>query len=128
MVWKSILFWIPMPIIGVVNGIIREIGYRRFVSELTAHQISTFTGFGLFGCYVWFISGKWRIESSGQTLLIGLIWLTLTIAFEFLFGHYIMKNPWSNLFHDYNLLKGRLWVLVPIWITIAPYVMYRLRS
>ncbi|MEW6447103.1 MAG: hypothetical protein AB1426_03305, partial [Bacillota bacterium] len=57
---------------------------------------------------------------------IGLIWLVLTVAFEFGFGHFVMGHSWSRLLHDYNLLKGRLWVLVLLWVAIAPYVFYRL--
>jgi hypothetical protein len=69
---------------------------------------------------------RWRIESPKQAIVIGLIWLGLTVVFEFLFGHYVMGNPWERLLHDYNLLAGRVWVFVLIWITIAPYVFYRI--
>ena len=98
------------------------------MSELTAHQISTLTGIILFGLYVWFLSRLWRIKSASQALLIGVMWLSLTVAFEFVFGHYVMGNPWSRLLHEYNLLEGRLWVLVLIWITIAPLVFKTRRS
>jgi hypothetical protein len=122
MIWKYAIAWLPMPLIGIINGSIRQFGYGKFMSELTAHQISTFTGMILLGFYVWFLSRLWRIKSSIQALTIGGIWLSLTVAFEFMFGHYVMGNPWSRLLQDYNLLEGRLWVLVLIWITIAPLV------
>ena len=51
----------------------------------------------------------------------------MTILFEFLFGHFIAGHPWSHLFHDYNLLAGRLWVLVLLWTAITPYLFYRMR-
>ena len=47
--------------------------------------------------------------------------------FEFLFGHYVGKHSWSRLFHDYNILEGRLWSLVLMAIALAPYVMFRIR-
>ena len=120
--------WLPLVLISVINGVIREVGYKKYVGDLTAHQISTLTGVVLMGCYIWWLAGKWEIESSGQALIIGVIWLGLTLAFEFLFGHYVMGHPWNKLFHDYNLLKGRIWVVVLIWITIAPLVFYKMRS
>ncbi len=52
--------------------------------------------------------------SARQALSIGAIWLILTILFEFLFGHFVMSNSWSKLFADYNLLQGRVWVLILI--------------
>jgi hypothetical protein len=56
------------------------------------------------------------------------IWLTLTVAFEFLFGHYVAKLSWRRLLHDYNLFAGRLWLFVLVAITVAPSVIYRIRS
>lgn len=128
MILKYCIAWIVFPIIGIINGAIRQIGYGKLMAELLAHQISTVTGIILFGLYMWGLSLHWKIQSSGEAISIGLIWLVLTIVFEFLFGHYVMKHPWSRLLHDYNILKGRFWVLFLIWIAIAPYVFFRLLS
>jgi len=127
MILRYVLAWIPMPFIGIINGVIRQYGYKNLVGELTAHQISTFTGIILFGLYVWFLTHKWKIATTGQALMIGLIWLSLTVFFEFLFGYFVMKNPWSTLFHDYNILEGRLWVLVLVFITLSPLIFYKLQ-
>jgi hypothetical protein len=128
MIWRYVLAWIPMVIIAILNAAIREGGYKKLVGELRAHQLSTLTALILFGAYIWGITRLWPLQSAGQAALIGLIWLALTVAFEFLFGHYVMGNPWQKLFHDYNLRAGRVWVLVLIWITVAPYVFYSLRA
>jgi hypothetical protein len=53
--------------------------------------------------------------------------LCLTVAFEFLFGHYVANHPLSRLIQDYNLLSGRLWALVLLAVTAAPYVVYKLK-
>jgi len=123
---KYTFAWIGLVIIAILNGAIREKWYRTYMSELTAHQLSTFIGILLFSVYIWILTGSWRIQSSGQALAIGGIWVSLTIVFEFIFGHYVMKHSWIDLFHNYNLLKGRVWVLVLIWTAIAPYVFYRI--
>ncbi|MGV9011918.1 MAG: hypothetical protein ACOH13_04935, partial [Flavobacteriales bacterium] len=52
---------------------------------------------------------------------IGFFWTALTIAFEFGAGHFLFKHPWSKLFADYNLLNGRIWVLVLITTLLAPW-------
>jgi len=128
MISRYVLAWIPMPLIGIINGIIREYGYKNLAGEPLAHQISTLTGIILLGLYILFLTKKWRIGSASKAMAVGLIWLVLTVAFEFLFGHFVMKNPWSVLLHDYNILEGRLWPLVLIWIAIAPFIFYKLRS
>lgn len=122
------LAWIPMMFIGIVNGIARTMGYARYMSELVAHQVSVVTGIALLGSYVWLLVRRRPLQSARQALSVGGIWLGLTILFEFVFGHYVVGHPWSALLHDYNVLAGRLWVLVLGWTGIAPYVFYRLTS
>jgi len=127
MILQYTVSWLGMVIIAIINGVIRDALYGKPLGELTAHQISTFTLIALSGLYLWLLGLAWKIPSSNQAITIGLIWLALTVVFEFLFGHYVMKHPWTRLLHDYNILKGRIWILVLIWITIAPYVFYRLK-
>lgn len=128
MIGKYVIGWLPLVVIGILNGILRQVGYSKYVGELTAHQISTLTGIVLMGLYIWCLTGIWKIRSPAQAMAIGLIWLGMTIVFEFVFGHYVMEHPWKKLFRDYNLLDGRIWVFVLIWITVAPLVFYKIRS
>jgi len=120
--------WMGLVIIAIFNGTLRQAGYQPYMSELSAHQLSTLIGILLFAGFIWLLTGIFRIESARQALIIGEMWLIMTIIFEFIFGHYVIGHPWSKLFHDYNLLQGRVWLLVLIWTTIAPYVFYRLRA
>jgi hypothetical protein len=125
MILRYILAWIPMMFIGIMNGIIREATYGKALSELRAHQVSTLTGILFLGFYIWIVTQVWSPVSFQQAFLIGILWLGLTVIFEFLFGHYIAGQSWSQLLRDYNLLAGRVWLLVLIWITVAPLVFYR---
>jgi hypothetical protein len=123
MFWKFLITWIPGIPIAIINGLIRNSLYQKFLSELHAHQLSAVSFALFFSIYVWYIL-KWiRLSSIQDAVLLGLVWLSLTIAFEFLFGHYVMGHSWSKLFHDYNLLAGRVWIFVLIWITIIPIVL-----
>ena len=45
---------------------------------------------------------------------------TLTVSFEFGFGRLVMKHSWERLLHDYNILEGRVWILVLLWTLLAP--------
>ena len=124
--YKHILWWFIFPFVGILNGVLREATYKNFVGDLTAHQISTATGILFFGIIFYFIFKKWEIKSVKHAILIGLIWLGLTILFEFGFGHYIMGNSWQKLLHDYNIAEGRVWSLFLVWLTIAPFVFYKM--
>ena len=127
MLLRAILFWIPMVFIAILNGIIRNSVYQKYTGELSAHQISTFTIIVLIGIYTWFIIPFLKLQFARQAIAVGLIWLILTIAFEFIFGHFVVGHSWSKLLADYNIWDGRLWILVLIWTTIAPFVIFKLR-
>jgi len=58
-----------------------------------------------------FASHAWKI---------GGVWLGLTLAFEFLAGHYLFGNSWHKLLADYDVLAGRIWVFLPIVALISP--------
>lgn len=123
---RYLLAWFPMIAIGILNGVLRESTYGKFLSELRAHQVSTLTGILLFGLYIWGITRLWPLESAQLAIAIGLTWLALTILFEFSFGHFVAKLSWRRLLNDYNLLAGRVWVIVLVWIAIAPYLFSKL--
>jgi len=125
MLVRYILSWLPLAVIAVANGILRQSTYGQFVSELAAHQISTLTGIIFTGVLVFWLNRNWPIESATQAWFIGLTWLGLTIAFEFGFGHFVVGHPWARLFADYDLLSGRVWSVFLLWILFMPWLFYR---
>lgn len=123
-----ILFWPVMMLLAIANGIVREATYGASMAELHAHQLSTFLAIFIFGFAVFVLSKYVPPVSSSQAVLIGVIWLGLTLCFEFLFGHYVAGHSWSRLFQDYDLLSGRIWLVLLAWIMLLPYLVYRLRE
>ena len=125
---KYVLAWLLLVMIAMVNGALREGLYGKYLGELRAYQVSTVSGVLLFGVFIWALVRFRRPESSKQAITIGLIWLGLTVAFEFIFMHYVAGRSWDVLLHDYNIFAGRVWVVVLVWVTVAPYVFYRLQK
>lgn len=126
MIVLYLLAWIPMVLIAMGNGIIRETTYGKSLTELQAHQVSTLTAIILFSFYIWGLTSLFPLTSSFQAINIGFLWLGLTVIFEFTFGHYIAKHSWKKLLTDYNVFAGRMWVIVLLWIMIAPLLFYQL--
>ena len=124
--WKYVLAWFPMVAIAIANGALRESWYGQHLSELAAHQFSTLTAVILFGVYIWFVVRFWPPTSKARAIAVGLLWLVMTIAFEFLFGHFVAGHSWERLLHDYNLLAGRVWPLVLVWVAVSPYLFFRM--
>jgi hypothetical protein len=124
---RDVLAWIPMLVIAVANGALRQATFGKVMPELRAHQLSTLIGSVLIGLFIWLVVRTWPASSSRQAVLIGLVWLLLTVAFEFFMGLVLAQRQLSQVLHDYNLLAGRIWVLFLIWLTIAPWVFFCLR-
>ena len=122
------LWWAPLIVIMIANGIARESLYGPGMSELRAHQLSTLTGAALYFAYVWIVFDRLGISDPAMAWAIGAAWLAFTVAFEFSFGHFVAGHPWSRLLEDYDLSQGRVWSLFLVWVVVAPWVVYRLRD
>jgi len=88
--------------------------------DSASHVIST-VSLCVFIFLVSYFSIRW-IHPAGprDPLIVGSIWVTLTVAFEFLAGHYVFENSWQKLLADYNLTQGRIWILVLVADFTAP--------
>ena len=80
--------------------------------------------FGLIYAYVGKLKGATRVS----LLKLGLFWTILTIAFEFLFGHYTMGHSWDSLWADYSIFQGRLWPLVLMVTLFGPLLAWKIRD
>ena len=125
---RYLVAWFPMIILAFANATIREAVYKRYVGELAAHQISTLTLGVLVGIYVRVLSKHLKLHSSGQAVGVGFMWLVMTIIFETALGRYVSGNPWGQVLRDYNVLEGRVWPLFLLWLTVSPYVFYRIKD
>jgi hypothetical protein len=123
---KYIAAWLGMMALAVANGIARDKLYGPRVGELAGHQFSTAILLILFGAYFYGLERLWPIHSAGVAWLIGVTWLIMTLLFETALGRFVAREPWHKVFADYNILRGRLWILVPAWVLCGPYVVFRL--
>lgn len=118
------LAWLPIPVIGILNGGLRVAVYQNALGDTAAHQLSCLTGILLFAIYTGIIARRWQFDSGKQALTVGLTWMALTIAFEFGMGLFVLGQPLSVLLADYNVFAGRFWPLVLLTIGVAPYLYY----
>ena len=54
-----------------------------------------------------------------------MLWLALTLDFEFLVGPLCFPPPWTVLLENYDITRGRIWVLVLLVILFAPLLSAR---
>ena len=121
-----LLAWLGGPVIGIANGVTRELVYADRVGDLTAHQISTGSAIVLFAGYFWLLQKHRPLPDARAAARVGAAWLALTVLFEFTFGHYVDGKTWSELAGDYDVAAGHLWPLALAWLAAGPEVMRRL--
>lgn len=118
--WELLVVWGIMLLVSVANGACRDFTYGKRMGELAAHQLSTASSIVVLGLVIFFYIRMHPPVSFHQDLIIGIFWMVLTIAFEFLFFHYFCSYSWSSLLKNYFVHEGRVWVLVLLWIAVAP--------
>jgi hypothetical protein len=119
----GIAVWFLFMILAIINGFVREKLYKPKTGDLLSHQISSiiFIAVIFLATYVFFAWSSLS-PSSTELALLGLMWLIMTLVFEFGFGHFVRRQPIAVLLADYNILKGRIWTFVLIALAIAPWV------
>ncbi|HEY9129253.1 MAG TPA: hypothetical protein VIN02_05425 [Sulfurovum sp.] len=76
-----------------------------------------------------FLSFKLFDKSSSLTyLLIGIQWVSTTLAFEFIFGHFVMGRSWQELFQVFNILEGDLFIVVLLVTLFSPLLVSQIRK
>jgi hypothetical protein len=117
---KWLVAWIGASVLGVANGATREVVYAEAVGDETAHLISTGTLLALLAGYVWLLERRWPLAGRRDALSVGAAWAAMTVGFEFGFGHWVDGDSWSSLLENYDVRKGKIWVLVPGAMLIGP--------
>jgi hypothetical protein len=114
--------WLGGSVLGIVNGVIRELVYKERVGESTGNQISVGTLTALLALYFIALQRRWPIPTRQQALEIGGAWVVLTVLFEFGFGHWVDGKSWDELLENYDIADGKLWLVVLAWIAVGPAV------
>ncbi len=127
MIGRALLVWLVILILASLNGAAREAWLIPYSGEGTGRAISTVALCGLVFLAAWLTIGWIHPLGPADALRVGLMWLVLTLAFEFLAGHYLFHQPWAVLLEEYDLRRGRIWVAVLVVVLFAPLWAMRLR-
>lgn len=127
---QATAIWGILLMLAILNGLFRDQGYSRYLGERRAHQLGSIVFCLLILGVTWlFLHFSQRDPYTvPERLFIGAWWALLTLIFEFGFFHLIMKVPREKLIADYNLLRGRLFLLVLLTCLFAPLLIGNLIS
>jgi hypothetical protein len=125
---NTVLVWMLILVVAVVNGGFRDKVLVPLVGEAAGRAVSSVLLSAMILAVTWVAFHWLRPSSLAVAWGIGLGWLGLTLAFEFLAGHYLFGRPWEDLLLDYDVRRGRIWVLVLVTTVAAPAAVYRARA
>lgn len=74
---------------------------------------------------VWQRDYGWKPVVAGSFPGFGVLWLALTLASSSWSGTMFSHQPWTVLLEDYDMTRGRIWVLVLLVILFAPLLSAR---
>lgn len=123
MSWRRMFgVWALLVPFMIANGVFRELVLVTAFGDRFANVLSAAMGIAIV-LLVTRLFLRRAAEMSVRSLArISIVWLGLTVAFEFLFGHYVDGLTWSELAANYAFWRGRLWPLVLASLAAAPFL------
>jgi len=121
LILRTLGTWLLVTIAMIVNGAFRVTILQPWFGERVADVVSAGLGIGLILLFTRPFLRRLEAPTHRKLLAISGAWLALTVAFEFLFGHYVMGESWAVLLANYNILRGRLWPLILVALVLAPF-------
>jgi hypothetical protein len=121
---RALWMWLVLLFAMVATGIAREAVLTPRVGQAASHQLGTLAAMlvaaGLIGWWV-----RRERPSPAAALAVGVLWVALTVVFEFGFFAGVRGRPWQELLADYNLFRGRLFGLLLLTVLVAPWLWAR---
>ena len=123
---KATALWFAVLALAMANGIAREKVLVPAIGPLAGLVAS---GITLSACVflVALAAAPWYGRlSSARWLAVGMLWLAMTLAFEFGFGRLVQHKSWTELLEAYTFKGGNIWPLVLLVVLLAPWAAAKL--
>jgi len=117
---KTCVVWLAILLLAVVNGGFREAVLLKIMGQQPANLISGLLLGSAIVLMAWWLVpwiGVWDRET---LIYLGLIWLLLTLVFEFSLG-FAQRKTLSEMRQAYRFKNGNTWPLILLITAIAPY-------
>jgi hypothetical protein len=124
---RAVVVWLLLLVLAILNGAFREAVLNPALGPQMGHVVSTVLLSGLIVA-VASVTVPWvgPVTSRGA-FAVGILWMALTLAFEFGAGYWLFHQPLAELVNDYNLTRGRIWPLVLVATVLSPVLVGKRR-
>ena len=128
LVVKVIGIWIFLALLAIVNGVIRDKLLAPKIGQKVSLLLSGVSLSLLIFCVTLILVPFLNMSSAHVFLCVGIIWVLMTLAFEFLFGHYVVGEPWERIIEVFYLHRGNLYLLALLATLLSPCLAAKIRG
>jgi hypothetical protein len=124
---RGIVVWILIILVESVHGTLRQLFLAPAIGDFHARQVAVFSGIALI-FLIAALTIRWvAVRNFSESLLVGALWVALTVAFEVALGRVILGYDWSRILEDYDLSRGGLMGLGLLAMLFTPAAAARIR-
>ena len=125
---RSFAVWLIVIAAEILHGIARGIFLVPHVGEFRSSQIGVFTGSTII-LAIALMTVRWiGATRTADLLAVGVLWLVLTLAFEMLFGRFVVGASWERISADYNVPQGGLLPFGMLILLLSPLIAGKIRG
>lgn len=125
---RGFLVWLLFIPLAVLNGVLRDLLLTPALGDTAGRALSSVSLSILIFSLTLLLVGKLGAGTRRDYLAVGVSWLVLTLLFEFSFFVLVMGHPMNELLGDFDLFRGRLWLLVLATTFVSPLLAARVRK
>ena len=125
---RAFLVWLVIIAVETIHGILRGVLLVPIVGDIPARQIGVLIGslliLGVASLFIRWMAARTNL----QLLVVGLLWVVLTVLFETGLGRLVLGLPWERITEDYDVTRGGFMELGLLFMAAAPWLAARLIS
>ena len=119
---KLLKAWLIILPCMIANGVLRELVLKQLVPAQVAEAISVAIGIAIVLVLTRWLLHPLAGKAPSELVRASVTLVLLTVAFEFLFGHYVDRKSWSDLVANYEIWNGKLWPIALATIAFTPFL------
>lgn len=125
---RSFLIWLLFIPLALANGALRDLLLTPVMGDSLGRAVSSLSlSLLILGLTVLMVK-RLGVNTRAGYLTVGGIWLALTVLFEVFFFVLLMGHPMDELLLDFDIFRGRLWLMVLAATFFAPILASKIRK
>lgn len=125
---RALVAWLILIATEIIHGTVRAVFLVPVVGDFRSRQIGVLTGSLLILAIAYLLVPWFQAAERKLLISVGVLWLVLTVAFEFTFGHFVFGRSWEGLASVYDLPHGGLLLIGMAVLMLSPLIASRLRA